>query len=114
MAFPLVFLPLFFCLPASLTNGLTNNRNYSNRELPRLFRLFHPFFGRGIERRSVDERRAYAESARLHLAAHKLAHLIQLFGRGLLIFQADYVLAARRRADVGGHVGRHAALFEVL
>src|SRR5206468_2985460 len=57
---------------------------------------------------------ANAKRAGFHLLPDELAHFIHLLRRGLLVFEADNVLANRGRADKGGDVAGHTPFFEIL
>ena len=78
------------------------------------FAKLDQLFGLRVERRRVNERAANAERAGFHLLPDELAHFIHLLRRGLLVFEADNVLANRGRADKGGDVAGHTPFFEIL
>ena len=61
----------------------------------------------------VDQRRADAERARLHLVRGPARASVQLRGRGARLSRPDHVLADRGGADEGGHVRRDALLLQV-
>ena len=69
--------------------------------------------GRRVERRRVDERGADAERALFHPLPHQRAHLVELLGSRLPVFEADHVLAYRGRAKERGDVRRDAALLQL-
>src|SRR5882724_1662110 len=77
------------------------------------FAQLDQLFGLGEERGWIDQRGGDAERPGFHLLANKLAHAIQLLGRGRFVFKTDDVFANRSRADERRDVLRDAVLLEI-
>ncbi len=86
---------------------------YLPRYLCRHLAELDQLLGAGIERRRIDQRRADAERARLHLAADDGPHLVELRGRRLPVGESDHVLADGRRAEERSDVLRDPAPFDL-